>query len=355
LHRMAGLARALADLTSDPKQREELLRLAGELEKAAHELDHATHNALAHPDDKKAHEDFESALDHARATNADVIATAFPDGEEELRKGSQNIQAAMKRMIDKLKNGDQAGALAALDELEKLMKRQAALARALAIHTTDPAKRRMLLDAAMQLQNGLGNLLGPIRDSIVAGNLEEAMELMNRLLNDTFKAAKKLEDSLRSAAEEEEEPTDEIMKAAHHVQKVVKTKDIDESTPEGRIYLASKRIAEEMALMSDAAARGANSEVIVIARRIYNLVQDIFSNAQQVTSACPDRILKDQIMSVAQAVRNIAVQLKIITAVKAASPDQDTTIKAQLVKCAQSLASNVVCTCNAVEIATIAM
>jgi hypothetical protein len=37
--------------------------------------------------------------------------------------------------------------------------------------------------------------------------------------------------------------------------------EINADTAEGRIYLAARKIAEEMALMSQAAARGANSEV----------------------------------------------------------------------------------------------
>jgi len=110
---------------------------------------------------------------------------------------------------------------------------------------------------------------------------------MNKLFNDAFRVGEKIEAGF-TETKQEEEPKDEIMAAARHVEKVVDMKgmrrlsfsssllfahskkkknqpyaEIDAKTPEGRLYLASRRIAEEMALMSQAAARGANSEVPV--------------------------------------------------------------------------------------------
>ena len=107
--------------------------------------------------------------------------------------------------------------------------------------------------------------------------------------------------------------------------------------------------------MSKASAAGNNAEVILISRRINTLVGALHRDADAVASQCKDPILRDQVLSVAHAISNTAVQLKIITAVKAAGDAHDTTIKAQLVKCAKSLASNVVGLCNATEIATIRM
>lgn len=93
----------------------------------------------------------------------------------------------------------------------------------------------------------------------------------------------------------------------------------------------------------------------MIARRIAQHANAIMTNAQAVAGRCKDPILADQVMSIAHTVQTMTVQLKIITAVKAASDSNDTTIKAQLVKCAKSLANNVVGVVNAVEIASIRM
>jgi len=258
----------------------------------------------------------------------------------------------MGQVAAALKAGDRKAALAALDELEQKMRRQGALCKALGIRSDDPNKRRLLLEAAAALQNGLRSLLGPIRDAIGKGEDAEALELLNKLRDETGRA----ERAIASAFAPQEEPTDEIMIAARHVEQVVAAKlDIDESTPEGRIYAISRRIAQEMALMSEAASRGANSEVIIISRRIHSLVQSLHKDAQAVAGMCKDPILREQVLSVSHTINNIAVQLKIITAVKAAGGDSDPTVKAQLVKCAKGLASNVVNLCNATEIASIRM
>jgi hypothetical protein len=47
---------------------------------------------------------------------------------------------------------------------------------------------------------------------------------MNKLFNDVFKVNQKIEDGLAEEKEEEEEPKDEIMQAARHVEKVVNMK-----------------------------------------------------------------------------------------------------------------------------------
>lgn len=96
-------------------------------------------------------------------------------------------------------------------------------------------------------------------------------------------------------------------------------------------------------------------QVIVISRRIHTLVGQVGVNSKVVADMCKDPILKDQVMSITHAINNISVQLKIITAVKAAGGTTDNSVKAQLVKCAKGLASNVVNVCNAVEIASIRM
>jgi hypothetical protein len=47
---------------------------------------------------------------------------------------------------------------------------------------------------------------------------------MNKLFSDVFKVNQKIEDGLAEEKKEEEEPKDEIMQAAMHVEKVVNMK-----------------------------------------------------------------------------------------------------------------------------------
>lgn len=53
---------------------------------------------------------------------------------------------------------------------------------------------------------------------------------------------------------------------------------------------------------------------------------------------CTDPVLKEQIITNAQAAKNWSVQLKIITAVKAASDEESGSAKEQLLKCAKGVA-----------------
>jgi hypothetical protein len=351
--KLAALVRALADLTDDPAAKAALLQAAEELDNARHNLAVRTQEALAHPADKEAQANFNAAIQQARQANAGAVNAAHPQATQEILDNGKRLGQMMQQNLAEIKQGNRKAALATLDQTEKEMRRQAALCRAVGTKTADPAKRQQLIDASLGLQAGAGQLAGPVRNAVLKeGGEKEATEHLTRVMNDTARIHERVEAALVGKPEDEG-PKDEIMQAAKQVETVIQTKDIDESTPEGRVYAASRRIAQEMALMSQAAARGNNSEVILSSRRIHALIQIIQTNATVVSQMCKDPILRDQVMSMVHAISNISVQLKIITAVKAAGGPTDPTVKAQLVKCAKGLASNVVNVCNAVEIACI--
>ena len=74
------------------------------------------------------------------------------------------------------------------------------------------------------------------------------------------------------------------------------------------------------------------------ARRIAELVAEVLKQAQEAAARCTDKRLSETLLTHAQAAKNFATQLKIISAVKAATYDDDPTVKQQLVKCAKQLA-----------------
>jgi len=353
MEKQALLCSMLANKTRDPKQKAALNALAQKFTEATKHLTADTNDALAHPNDKAAQDKFNKTVQDVRALNMEAVQQTRPDLEADIRNGQKAIGNKMKAITEALNAGDRETAEKLLKELEKDTKKQAILCKAMAGRTTDPNRKKQFLEAAANLQNLLSQLGGPFRDFLMKkGGEQDAAEFMNKLFNDAFRVGEKIEAGF-TETKQEEEPKDEIMAAARHVEKVVDMKEIDAKTPEGRLYLASRRIAEEMALMSQAAARGANSEVIVISRRIHALVAEVGANAKTVADQCKDPILRDQVVSITHAISNISVQLKIITAVKAAGGTTDNSVKAQLVKCAKGLASNVINVCNAVEIASI--
>lgn len=146
--------------------------------------------------------------------------------------------------MNALNAGDKETAERLLQELERDLKKQAILCKAMAARTTDPQKKKQFLDAAANLQNMLNQLGGPFRDllmkkggekvdptffayclslPVTSLSTQDAAEFMNKLFNDAFKVNQKLEAGF-AEEKEEEEPKDEIMQAAKHVEKVVAQK-----------------------------------------------------------------------------------------------------------------------------------
>lgn len=94
-------------------------------------------------------------------------------------------------------------------------------------------------------------------------------------------------------------------------------------------------------ICAQAAAKSGNKkEIILCARRIAELVSEVLKQAQEAASRCTDKRLSETLLTHAQAAKNFATQLKILTAVKAATFDDDPTVKQQLVKCAKQLAGS---------------
>ncbi len=213
-------------MTTDPKLKAELKKLADKFRDAKEELTKNTNNALSHPNDKQAQEKFNQAVQHCKNINNDAVLLSHPNLENDLLDNGKNIGQKMQDMLDKLAQNDKEAALKILDELEKDMRRQQIMCKAMAAKVSDPTKRKQLLDAAMNLQNMLSSLAGPFREMLMKkGGEQDAMEFLNKLMNDTYKVNQKIENSLREEVEEEEEePRDEIMQAARHVEKVVKMK-----------------------------------------------------------------------------------------------------------------------------------
>ena len=93
--------------------------------------------------------------------------------------------------------------------------------------------------------------------------------------------------------------------------------------------------------------------MITHARNVATLTSECEKIAQESASKCRDRQLCDRLLQDSQAAKNFATQLKIISAVKAATSFDDPTVKAQLYKNAKLIAASIIAVLKAESVAKI--
>jgi len=129
--------------------------------------------------------------------------------------------------------------------------------------------------------------------------------------------------------------------------------DQDESTPQGQVLKTTHEIAGLMAKLSSLAEIGDKKGMIETSRLIASKIKVITKQAHTIGKTVTDPVLRADVMNFAQSAENHAVQLKIMSAVKAASDDDDESVEDQLVVAATGLAAAVVSTANACQAASI--
>ncbi|KAL6055033.1 hypothetical protein QOT17_017046 [Balamuthia mandrillaris] len=353
-------ARRIAETCEDPALKEKLLNAISNLERIQQQLVPLVKAALA--GDKDALRKLQQLLDEARRYADDIAEVAR---WEELRAAAAAVDDSIDRLGAALDKGDRVGARAAANDLKRNLQRELELLEELEGLVKDEYWKKRLADIRKRLAE-----LKPLFDRAVEDAIANPQDRAARArLDDITNNIKEANADLRNAFPGKfgqapptpaPQPTsraltgDAMIDAANKVHDALDLKgEFDESTPEGRVYAASRRVAEEMIKLSEAANKGDKKTAIECARKIADYVKDLNRNTNEIAGKCKDPILRDQVLSVAGAVVNMSVQLKVITAVKAGSAENDPTIKAQLVRCAEGLASNLVNTCNAVEIAGI--
>jgi len=147
-----------------------------------------------------------------------------------------------------------------------------------------------------------------------------------------------------------------IFAAAVHVEKNVPAMVEDEeeqNTPQGQVLKTTHEIAGLMAKLSSLAEIGDTKGMIETSRLIASKIKVITKQAHTIGTTVTDPVLRADVMNFAQSAENHAVQLKIMSAVKAASDEGDETVEDQLVAAATGLAAAVVSTANACQAASI--
>jgi len=232
--------------------------------------------------------------------------------------------------------------------------------------------RKKILDACDELERLLPLIIQATKDALQNPDDKEAQERLAKLLERARAANKVINDAaeeLRATDKKKVTPPpkkekelseyrsdgtkDPIMVAAHQVNNA--SREAMYATPEQKdLFEIAKAVAAEMEQLSLAAQRNSKKDMITAARNIAGMIAKIQSVSSTIADKCGNTLLKTNLLNVSRVPKNFAVQLKIISAVKAVSGENDASAEAQLVICAQGLANSVVQTVKAAEAALVA-
>ncbi len=205
---------------------------------------------------------------------------------------------------------------------------------------------RRLLDAALELQQSIADMLDAAVQAMHNGSGVGG-------LAPHVQKVRSAQDAISAAMAEQSGPArDQFDQAAHDIKQAAAHLVVDGSA-EGQLFGIAKRIAEEMAKLSAASRAGDNRAIITAARNIANLLADVQKLAAEAAANCTDKRLSETLLTHATAARNFATQLKILSAVKASTPDDDPTVRVQIGKCAKQLAQSMVKAINAAEVSKV--
>jgi len=130
----------------------------------------------------------------------------------------------------------------------------------------------------------------------------------------------------------------EVYQAATELSEI--NSKVASNTPVGKMIDKTHSLAEAMAQLSSFAAKGNKTGILSSSKDIVSLVAKIKEDAKEAMANCVDPKMRAEILNYSIAIENYAVQLKILCAVKASSPDEkDPEAEEQLSLCAKNLAN----------------
>ncbi|EGG23992.1 putative actin binding protein [Cavenderia fasciculata] len=284
-------------------------------------------------------------------------------------------------LVKSAKNKDKKGTELHTDTTRQVLSEQALLARALAAHTDNQARKQELVAKANAIEQILPQI--DIASSAVQANPQDKQsadkleQLVNmakqnnqKIVNEALAEKREKEErekqikikqqqekeerERREKEEREKTERDEVAAAAAKIKERTDALSKDANTAEGKLYSTAAGIAGLMKDLSEAARTNDKKGMLTVSKLLSEQVAIYLQQAKDTAAKCTDPKLKEQIITAAQAAKNWTVQLKIIAAVKAASDDDDpTSNKQQLVKCAKGLSKAILETINTVEIGSI--
>jgi hypothetical protein len=375
LRQQLQFARAQAEACQDPETKKAVLAGLDKMRKAGPTLAVAAEAAIKSPADAALRDKLKAAANESKDALAEVLSSTIHP-EERMLVNSSRLDSSVDKLVD-VSNKEPTKIKAHLDVASSLMSEQAILARAVANNAPQQSRVAIMRDAEAleklipQLVRPATNVATKPSDKAEKDKLASAataVKAANKTITGHAQAhradrERKTQERLRKEREEKErvererqeriqKDQDEVAAAAAKIKERTENLKVDNSV-EGKLYGTAKNIAAAMDKLSKAAAAGDKRAMIEAARELAVCAQQYVEQAKAAAAKCTDPVLKEQILTSAQAAKNWSVQLKIIAAVKAASDEDSGSAKLQLVKCAKGLAKAVVLTVNAVEVSAI--
>jgi len=293
---------------------------------------------------------------------------------EQILAAGRSLEESMQRLADAVRRGDAKAAAAAARDVANQIAKQVALGRKLAAECDDPVLKKKILDACDELErlsplvvNGTKealmnpddkdaqNRLFGLMDQVRAQNkvITDAAEIMRQRRNKPKEEPKKIVRPPPRPVEKKVDGRDAILAAAGNLKSATSSAQPAVIPEQQELLDIAKAIAAEMEKLSIAARNNNKGDLITAARNIAGMVGKIQENSNKIGAKCNDPKLKERLLALCRVPKNFAVQLKIITAVKASSGENDHAAIAQLVTCAEGVANSVVATVKAAEAASI--
>eukprot|EP01088_Endostelium_zonatum_P016129 TRINITY_DN4231_c0_g1_i1.p1 TRINITY_DN4231_c0_g1~~TRINITY_DN4231_c0_g1_i1.p1 ORF type:complete len:1284 (-),score=450.24 TRINITY_DN4231_c0_g1_i1:34-3648(-) len=356
------LAKSVADRTTDKKKKDAIEDAIDKAERVLRDLREGITTLERNPNDQNNHRELEKTLKEVKVVTRKLgdAVNALPatGGERKLIETGEGLNKDLAEMQAAVKASDVNKAQRYVPLIERKMASQARTAQEIAKKVDNPdikskleqnaAKQKELIPKFVAASN---KVLANPQDRNAVAEFDRTVAEIKKSNDEIINAAKRVEKGEGASF-----PTPNIDKittvegAAQAVKDFTKALKVDD-TPKGRIYGASKRIAELMEKLNKAGKAGDKKEMIAAAREISACSMDIVKNAQLLAANCKDESTRDHLMSMAFAAKNFGIQLKILAAVKSATEGTDKTTENQLLTCSKGIAGSVIQTIGYAEVA----
>jgi hypothetical protein len=354
----------LAELTGDPN----VIASANKAATLAPQLVTAAVGAIKNPADKNQRQKVQQLADETKQALAETVA-GYENADAMLVANADKLESSLNKLTASAKSGDTSTANAALDAAQSALSQQVLLARAVAHQAQTPEAKAAILKDAESAEKLVPELSSTAKAAIakpsdaaaqqkLATVAAKTKDVNKSLANHGRSAQQQRIERARKAQQEREEKARRLLEedSVETVSLVLNERTDKlkvDNTTEGKLYGTAKEISAALALLSKAAKSGDKKGMIEAARELTRASQLYVTQAAAAAEKCHEPILKEQILTNAQAAKNWSVQLKIIAAVKAASDEDTSVAKDQLLKCAKGVSKAVINTVNSVEIAAV--